>query len=152
MQIRFFNFRNHGRIYVFWSSCTNSLSGKWKLQSHFAWVQLQQPGIQPERVSGVSEKLRQPLIFIRLPVYFKLMILFYTFTKAWGQRFDIFSPIDPDLFSSKNHCCPSKGVPSSVLLLLFLMCPCEYTVIHVNVWAAYHIPQLFLIFLSPVCP
>ena len=56
-----------------------------------ARVQLQQPGIQPEGVSGVSEKLRQPLIFLGLPVYFKLKILFYTFTKALGQRFDIFS-------------------------------------------------------------
>ena len=43
---------------------------------------LQQPGIQPEVVSGVGEKLRQPLSFLGLPVYFKLMILFYTFTKA----------------------------------------------------------------------
>ena len=57
-----------------------------------ARVQLQQPGIQPEGVSGVGEKLRQPLsFFFGLPVYFKLMILFYTFTKALGQRFDIFS-------------------------------------------------------------
>ena len=56
-----------------------------------AGVQLQQPGIQPEGVSSVSEKLRQPLIFLGMPVYFKLMILFYTFTKALGQRFDIFS-------------------------------------------------------------
>ena len=56
-----------------------------------AGVQLQQPGIQPEGVSGVSEKLRQPLSFLGLLVYFKLMILFYTFPKALGQRFDIFS-------------------------------------------------------------
>ena len=56
-----------------------------------AGVQLQQPGIQPEGVGSVGEKLRQPLIFLGLPVYFKLMILFYTFTKALGQRFDIFS-------------------------------------------------------------
>jgi len=68
-------------------------------------------------VSGVGEKLRQPLIFLGLPVYFKLMILFYTFTKALGQRFDILVPIDPDLFFSKNHCCPSKGVLSSAILL-----------------------------------
>ena len=37
------------------------------------------------------EKLRQPLILLGLPVYFKLMILFYIFTKSIGQRFDIFS-------------------------------------------------------------
>ena len=57
----------------------------------YARVQLQQAGIQPEGVSGVGEKLRQPLSFLGLPVYFKLMILFYTFTKTSGQRFDIFS-------------------------------------------------------------
>ena len=60
------------------------------LECMIARVQLQQPGIQPEGVSGVGEKLRQPLSFLGLPVYFKLMILFYTFTKALGQRFDIF--------------------------------------------------------------
>ena len=60
-------------------------------KAEIAGVQLQQPGIQPEGVSGVGEKLRQPLSFLGLPVYFKLMILFYTFTKALGQRFDIFS-------------------------------------------------------------
>ena len=62
-----------------------------KEQSHHARIQLQQPGIQPEGVSGVGENLRQPLSFLGLPVYFKLMILFYTLTKALGQRFDIFS-------------------------------------------------------------
>ena len=56
-----------------------------------ARVQLRQPGIQPEGMGGAGEKLRQPLIFLGLPVYFKLMILFYTFTKALGLRFDIFS-------------------------------------------------------------
>ena len=65
------------------------------IKGNFVWagagVQLQQPGIQPEGVSGVGEKLRQPLFFLGLPVYFKLMILFYTFTKALGQRLDIFS-------------------------------------------------------------
>ena len=60
-------------------------------QSILARVQLQQPGIQPEGVSSVSEKLRQPLSFLGLPVYFKLMLFFYTFKKPLGQRFDIFS-------------------------------------------------------------
>ena len=94
------------------SSSVSAGIGVW-----IAGVQLQQPGIQPEGVSGVSEKLRQPLSFLGLPVYFKLMILFYTFTKALGQRFDILVPIDANLFFSKNHWCPSKGVPSSVILL-----------------------------------
>ena len=56
-----------------------------------AGVQLLQPRIQPEWVSGVSEKLRQPLSFLGLPVYFNLTILFYTYTKALGQSFGIFS-------------------------------------------------------------
>ena len=60
-------------------------------QSILARVQLQQPGIQPEGVSSVSEKLRQLLSFLGLPVYFKLMLFFYTFKKPLGQRFDIFS-------------------------------------------------------------
>ena len=60
-------------------------------QSILAGVQLKQPGIQPEGVSSVSDKLRQPLSFLGLPVYFKLMLLFYTFKKPLGQRFDIFS-------------------------------------------------------------
>ena len=33
------------------------------LERMIARVQLQQPGIQPEGVSGVGEKLRQPLTF-----------------------------------------------------------------------------------------
>ena len=60
-------------------------------QRSVARVQLQQPGIQPEGMGSVGKKLRQPLSFFGLPVYFKLMILVYTFTKALGQRFDIFS-------------------------------------------------------------
>ena len=32
-----------------------------------------------------------------LHVYFKFEVLFYTLTKALGQRFDIFSFLDPDL-------------------------------------------------------
>ena len=55
-----------------------------------AGVQLQQPGIQPEEMNGVGDEAASQFSF-GLPVYFKLMILFYTFTKALGQRFDIFS-------------------------------------------------------------
>ena len=64
---------------------------RWRNIPCSAGVQLQQPGIQLERVSSVGEKLREPLIFLGLPFYFKLMILFHIFTKALGQRFDIFS-------------------------------------------------------------
>ena len=58
-----------------------------------AGVQLQQPGIQPEGVSGVGKRETEAVsqFFFGLPVYFKLMILFYSFLKALGQRFDIFS-------------------------------------------------------------
>ena len=77
---------------LFFSSCFVS-----------AGVQLQQPGNQPEEMSGVSEKLRQPLSFLGLPVYFKLMIFFYTFTKALGQRFDIFNSHWLRFVVSINH-------------------------------------------------
>ena len=57
-----------------------------------ARVQLQQPGIHPEKMNSVSKRNEAASHFsFGLPVYFKLMILFYTFTKASGQRFDIFS-------------------------------------------------------------
>ena len=118
-----------------------------------ARVQLQQQGIQPEGVSSAGKKLRQPLSFLGLPVYFKLMILLYTFTKALGQRFDIFSSHRPRFIFLQKSFLPLKR--SSFLsdsYLLFLMCPCEYTVTHANVWAAYHIPQFISYFLSPVCP
>ena len=91
--------------------------------SFSAGVQLQQPGIQPERVSSVGEKLRQPLIFLGLPVYFKLMILFYTFTKALGQRFDIFSSHWPRFISLQKSLLPLKR--SSFLsdsLIYFFSC------------------------------
>ena len=43
-----------------------------------------------ERCRWETEAASQ-FFFFGLPVYFKLMILFYTFTKTLGQRFDIFS-------------------------------------------------------------
>ena len=49
---------------------------------NFARIQLQQPRIQPEGVSSVGKKLREPLSFLGLPVYFKLMILFLYFYKS----------------------------------------------------------------------
>ena len=69
---------------------------------------------------------RQPLSFPGLPIYFNLKILFYTFTKALGQRFDIFSSPWPRFVVSINHCCPSKGVPASRILLS--------TYSHVSLW------------------
>ena len=65
-----------------------------------AGVQLQQPGIQPEKMNGVSKKNESASQFsFGLPVYFKFKILFYTFTKTLGQRFDIFSSPLPYLLS-----------------------------------------------------
>ena len=45
------------------------------------------------RMDGVGERETEAASqsFFGLPVYFKLMILFYIFTKSIGQRFDIFS-------------------------------------------------------------
>ena len=70
--------------------------------------------------------MRQPLSLFGLPVYFKLKIFFYTFTKALGQRFDIFSSQWPRFIVSINYCCPSKGVPSPAILLS--------TFSHVSLW------------------
>ena len=79
-----------------------------------AGVQLQQPGIQPEEMNGVSDE--QPLSFLGLPIYFKFKLFFYTFIKALGQRFGIFSSPSPRFIISINHCCSSNRVPASVIL------------------------------------
>ena len=70
--------------------------------------------------------MRQPLSFLGLPIYFKFKIFFYTFTKALGQRFDIFSSHWPRFAVSINYCCPSKGISASVILLS--------TSSHVSLW------------------
>ena len=80
-----------------------------------ARVQLQQPGIQPEEAKGVGDEAASHLSF-GLPLYFKFKILFYTFTKTLGQRFDIFSSPSPRFIISINHCCSSNRVPASVIL------------------------------------
>ena len=80
-----------------------------------AGVQLQQPGIQPEEMNGVRNEAASQFSF-GLPVYFKFKILFYTFTKTLGQRFDIFSSPCPRFIISTNHCCSSNRVPVSVIL------------------------------------
>ena len=48
--------------------------------------------------------------------YFKFKILFYTFTKTVGQRFDVFSSPSPRFVISINHCCSSNRVPAPVTL------------------------------------
>ena len=54
------------------------------------------------------EKLRKTQFFFGLPVYFKLMILFYTFTKALCQRFDIFSSQRPRFIFLQKSLLPLK--------------------------------------------
>ena len=72
-----------------------------------ARVQLQQPAIQPEEVNGVGNEAASHFSF-GLPLYFKFKILFHTFTKTLGQRFDIFSSPSPRFIISINHCCSSE--------------------------------------------
>ena len=67
---------------------------------------------------GISlEVMMQPLNFLGLRIYFKFKIFFNTCTKALGQRFDIFSSPWSRFVVCINHCCPSKGVPASEILL-----------------------------------
>ena len=116
-----------------WVIIPSRLSGSWRsflyccsvYSCHLltAGVQLQQPGIQPESVSSDGEKMRQPLISLGLPVYFKLMILFYTFTKALGQRLGIFSSHWPRFIFLQKSLLPLKR--SSFLsdsLIYFFSC------------------------------
>ena len=87
-----------------------------------------------------------------LPIYFKLKILFYTFTKPLGQRFDIFSSHWPRFVVSINHCCPSNsfcfsdslGISFTICYLLPLMCPIVNLWLHCN---SCYIPQ-FISYLS----
>ena len=97
--------------------------------------------------------MRQPLSFLRLPIHFKFKILFYTFTKALGQRFDIFSSPSPRFIISINHCCSSNRVPASAILLdsalpsiiyFLLMCPIVHLWLYCN---SCYIPQ-FVSYLS----
>ena len=81
-----------------------------------------------------------------LHVYFKLQVLFYTLTKALGQRFDIFCSPSPrfivSLLPFKQSSCFSDS--------LRIVFTCDYIVTHAYVWAAYHIPQ-FISYLSKSC-
>ena len=100
-----------------------------------------------------AREMRQPLNLLWTAYYSKFKILFYTFTKALGQRFDIFSSPDPDLLFPKIIVAPQKEfLPQEFSYLLLLMCPCEYIVIHANVWAAYHIPQFISYILKSCLP
>ena len=76
---------------------------------------------QPEKMDGVSDETASHFSF-GLPVYFKFKILFYTFTKTLGQRFDIFSSLLPDLLSPQiivalHSSCFSDSLGISVIIL-----------------------------------
>ena len=91
--------------------------------------------------------MMQPLIQgAGLHVYFKLQVLFYTLTKALGQRFDIFSSPSSrfivSLLPFKQSSCFSDS-----LRIVFTY---DYIVTHAYVWAAYHIPQ-FISYLCKSC-
>ena len=85
-------------------------------------------------------RMRQPLSFFGLSVYFKFKILFYTFTKTLGQRFDIFSSPSPRFIISINHCCSSEFLPQrfslGISLIIYylppLMCPIVNLWLHCN--------------------
>ena len=91
-----------------------------------------------------------------LHVYFKLQVLFYTLTKALGQRFDIFSFPHPDLLSPETTVVLqteflfSDSLRIGFTIIYFLLCvlylTCDYIVTHATFLS------LFLIFLNPVCP
>ena len=54
-------------------------------------------------MNGVGERNEAASRFsFGLPVYFKFKILFYTFTKTLGQRFDIFISASPRFIISIN--------------------------------------------------
>ena len=82
-------------------------------------------------------------IFYGLPVYSKFKILFYTFTKASGQRFDIFSSPSPRFIISINHCCSSNRVPASVILWESAFLP--KSCLPLTSWAHYLLKRLLAI-------
>ena len=99
--------------------------------------------------------MRQPLSFLGLPIYFKFRILFYTFTKTLGQRFDIFSFPHPDLLSpeiivvlQQSSCfSDSLRMGFTIYYLLSLMCPVLNLWLHCN---SCYIPQ-FISYLYKSC-
>ena len=80
---------------------------------------------------------------MELHVYFKLQVLFYTLTKALGQRFDIFSFPHPDLLSPEIIVALKtelllqlfqSGLLSIIYFLLsVLYLTCDYIVTHAYV-------------------
>ena len=85
-------------------------------------------------------------VFYGLPVYSKFKILFYTFTKTLGQRFDIFSSPSPRLIISINHWCSSESLLqwfsqyNTIYYLPLLMCPIVNLWLHCN---SCYIPSVY---------
>ena len=111
-------------------------------------------GFNLKRWSVLVREMRQPLSFLGLPVYFKLMSLFYTFAKALGQRFNIFSSHWPRFIFSINHFCSSEFLLqwfSQISLIIYylppLMCPIVNLWLHCN---SCYIPQ-FTTYLPKSC-
>ena len=93
---------------------------------------------------------------MELHVYFKLQVLFYTLTKALGQRFDIFSFPHPDFLSPEiigalqTEFLLQRFSQNQLYYLLstfsYVSYTCDYIVTHATFFS------LFLISLKPVCP
>ena len=83
-----------------------------------------------------------------LHVYFKLQVLFYTLTKALGQRSGHFKFPFTQIYCLHKTLLPFKQsfCFSDSLRILFTLTH-DYIVTHAYVWAAYHIPQ-FISYLS----
>ena len=60
------------------------------------------------REEQCRQVMRQSVSFLGLTIYCKFKIFFYTFTKALGERFDIFRSPSTRFIISINHCCSSE--------------------------------------------
>ena len=93
-----------------------------------------------ERWKMSAREMRQPLNLLWTAYYSKFKILFYTFTKTLGQRFDIFSSPSPRFIISINHCCSSNsscfsdslGISLIIYYLPLVMCPIVNLWLHCN--------------------
>ena len=111
-----------------------------------AGVQLQQPGNQPEEVSGISGEWCSLWLKVRDCMFISSFRFSFILWKALGQRLNIFSSPSPrfivSLLPFKQSSCFSN--------FLKIVFTCDYIVTHAYVWAAYHIPQ-FISYLSKSC-
>ena len=87
-------------------------------------------GINLKRWIVSVRKMRQPLSFLGVPIYFKFKIIFYTFTKAlevWHFQFPLTQIyyLHESLLLFKQSSCfsDSLGISFAIYYLLPLMCP-----------------------------